>query len=44
MYKNVVKPFLDSVVALLAFIMLCPVFLMAMIILALANAGTPFFT
>ena len=43
-YKKFLKPFLDSVVALLAFIMLCPVFLIVMIILALANAGTPFFT
>jgi lipopolysaccharide/colanic/teichoic acid biosynthesis glycosyltransferase len=43
MYKNLVKPFLDRLVALLAFIMLSPVFLMAMIILAIANAGTPFF-
>jgi lipopolysaccharide/colanic/teichoic acid biosynthesis glycosyltransferase len=43
-YQSFLKPFLDRLVALLAFIMLCLVFLTVMIILALANAGTPFFT
>jgi lipopolysaccharide/colanic/teichoic acid biosynthesis glycosyltransferase len=43
-YQSFLKPFSDRLVALLAFTALSPVFLIVMIILALANAGTPFFT
>jgi lipopolysaccharide/colanic/teichoic acid biosynthesis glycosyltransferase len=44
MYNKIIKPLLNRLVALLAFIALSQVFLIVMIILATANSGTPFFT
>jgi lipopolysaccharide/colanic/teichoic acid biosynthesis glycosyltransferase len=44
MYRSLLKPVLDVLVALLALIVLLPVFMAVMIILAIANTGTPFFT
>lgn len=44
MYKNLIKPFADIVIALAAFILLLPVFIIVVIMLAFANAGKPFFT
>lgn len=43
MYKNIVKPLLDFVVALLALVFLLPIILCVMIFLGLANKGNPFF-
>lgn len=43
MYRNWLKPFIDFIVALLALIILSPVFLIATLLLAVANKGRPFF-
>lgn len=43
MYKKIVKPLLDFVVAFLALVFLLPVILCVMIFLGLANKGNPFF-
>lgn len=43
MYRNLFKPLIDFVVALIGCIMLLPVFIIVAIILAIANKGTPFF-
>lgn len=43
MYRNLLKPFLDLFVALAAFVILLPVFLLVMIGLFFANQGKPFF-
>jgi len=42
-YVTFLKPFLDVVVASVAFIVLLPVFLVVVVLLAVANAGKPFF-
>jgi len=42
-YVTFLKPFLDVIVASVAFIILLPVFLVVVALLAFANAGKPFF-
>ncbi|GAA4459473.1 sugar transferase [Nemorincola caseinilytica] len=44
MYRNLIKPLADVLIALVAFIVLFPVFLTVVILLAIANGGKPFFT
>lgn len=44
MYSNVIKPVGDTFVALVAFVVLFPVFLLVVILLSVANSGKPFFT
>jgi lipopolysaccharide/colanic/teichoic acid biosynthesis glycosyltransferase len=44
MYKSLIKPIADSLLALLAFIILSPVFTLVCIFLLIANDGKPFFT
>ena len=43
MYRNVFKPFLDFIIALLAFLILSPVFLIVVIVLIISNQGKAFF-
>ncbi len=43
MYRNRLKPIIDFIVSLLALIILSPVFLMVILLLAVANKGKPFF-
>ncbi len=43
MYKKVIKPVLDIILATIAFVLLFPVFLLTMIILTVVNSGNPFF-
>lgn len=43
MYPNIIKPFLDFVVAVVAIIIFSPVILVVMILLFIANNGKPFF-
>lgn len=43
MYRQFFKPLLDKLIALIGFIVLSPLFLLAMILLFLANQGKPFF-
>ena len=43
MYKNVLKPIFDFLIALLGLLVLSPIFLFVMIGLAIANNGKPFF-
>jgi undecaprenyl phosphate N,N'-diacetylbacillosamine 1-phosphate transferase len=43
MYPKLIKPILDFVAALMALLLLSPVFLMVWILLTLANQGKPFF-
>lgn len=43
MYRNIVKPILDFILALVGFILLLPVFLCITILLFFANQGKPFF-
>lgn len=42
-YISILKPFLDITVAILAFAILFPVFVVVVIMLAVANSGKPFF-
>ena len=42
-YVNFLKPLGDFVVALIVFVILLPVFILVVILLAIANAGKPFF-
>lgn len=42
-YASFIKPVLGFVVALVAFLVLSPVFIVVVILLAIANAGKPFF-
>jgi len=42
-YKTLIKPLFDFVIALTGYIILFPVFLVIMIILLIANKGRPFF-
>ncbi|HVI48424.1 MAG TPA: sugar transferase [Chitinophaga sp.] len=44
LYRNCFKPLIDFVAALLAFILLLPVFLVVTIMLGISNGGKPFFT
>ena len=44
MYKRLLKPFLDFILALLGLLLLSPVFFMIMILLLVSNGGQPFFT
>ena len=43
MYKSILKPFLDFIVALLGLLVLSPIFLLVMLGLTIANNGKPFF-
>lgn len=43
-YRKLLKPLIDFLVALLAFTLLLPVFLIVALILTITNGGTPFFT
>lgn len=43
MYKNIVKNILDFIVALIAFCILSPLFIVIVIILTISNNGKPFF-
>lgn len=43
MYKSFFKPLIDILVALIAFMILSPVFLLATVLLMIANSGKPFF-
>jgi lipopolysaccharide/colanic/teichoic acid biosynthesis glycosyltransferase len=43
MYKSFFKPLIDILAALIAFIILSPVFLLATVLLMIANSGKPFF-
>ncbi len=43
MYRNFVKPLSDRFVAIIAFLLLFPVFLSVLILLSIANSGSPFF-
>lgn len=43
MYKNGIKLVLDSVVALIALVLIAPIFILITIFLAFANQGKPFF-
>ena len=43
MYKNVIKPFFDYVMAAIAILILTPILLVASILLYFANNGKPFF-
>ena len=44
MYSDFLKPILDFLIALIAFIVSLPVFIAVTLLLAIANAGSPFFT
>ncbi|GAK99715.1 sugar transferase [Nonlabens ulvanivorans] len=43
MYRNLFKPLLDRITALIAFMLLFPVFIMVLLFLSIANSGSPFF-
>lgn len=43
-YKNFIKPFFDFVIALIAFTILLPIFILIIVLLFFANKGKPFFT
>lgn len=43
MYRNWLKPFIDFIVSLLALLILSPVFILATLLLFIANKGKPFF-
>jgi lipopolysaccharide/colanic/teichoic acid biosynthesis glycosyltransferase len=43
MYRNFIKPLADRLIALVAFVLLTPLFIIATIGLAIANGGKPFF-
>ncbi|MGJ8684770.1 MAG: sugar transferase [Nonlabens sp.] len=43
MYRNLLKPLLDRITALIAFMILFPVFIIVLLFLAIANSGSPFF-
>jgi lipopolysaccharide/colanic/teichoic acid biosynthesis glycosyltransferase len=44
MYKPILKPFFDFLVALIGIVILSPLFLFITILLFIANSGKPFFT
>lgn len=43
MYRNIIKPFFDLLIALIVLILISPVLLVVIILLAIANDGKPFF-
>ncbi|OSZ82154.1 lipid carrier--UDP-N-acetylgalactosaminyltransferase [Chitinophagaceae bacterium IBVUCB1] len=43
MYRQLIKPLLDKLIALIGFIILSPLFVLATILLFVANNGKPFF-
>ena len=43
MYKKIIKPVIDIIIALLIIVLLSPVMLLLVVLLALNNSGTPFF-
>ena len=43
LYNNIIKPLLDSIIALVALLILSPVFIFLIVFLYLANDGKPFF-
>jgi lipopolysaccharide/colanic/teichoic acid biosynthesis glycosyltransferase len=43
MYKNIIKPLLDRLAALLAILILSPIFLIVALCLIFVNSGNPFF-
>ncbi|KAA5825605.1 sugar transferase [Algibacter amylolyticus] len=43
MYKNVIKPLLDYIIAFIALVLLSPIIIIATILLLFANQGKPFF-
>ncbi len=43
MYKNIIKPIFDFLIALTGFLVLSPVFLVITVFLFIANSGKPFF-
>lgn len=43
LYSNIIKPLLDSIIALIALLILSPVFIFLIAFLYLANDGKPFF-
>lgn len=43
LYKNIFKPMVDILMALLGFIILSPIFLLVLILLVISNKGKPFF-
>ena len=43
MYKKIFKPIIDFIVALVALLILSPIFILVAFILAITNKGTPFF-
>lgn len=43
LYRNFFKPLLDFIAAFTGFIILCPIFLVVMLILMVVNNGRPFF-
>ena len=44
MYRNLIKPLLDIIIALIAFIMFAPIFIIVLVILSISNSGSAFFT
>ena len=44
LYKNFIKPLLDFIISLTAFIILFPLFILIIVLLFIANNGKPFFT
>ncbi|TGV03927.1 sugar transferase [Flavivirga rizhaonensis] len=43
MYKNIIKPFFDYIVAIIAIILLSPIIFITTLLLCFANDGKPFF-
>ena len=43
MYKDILKPFLDFLVAIISFTITAPIFIIVTILLGIANNGKPFF-
>ena len=43
MYKSLLKPILDFILAFIAFIILSPIFIITLILLSVSNQGNPFF-
>jgi lipopolysaccharide/colanic/teichoic acid biosynthesis glycosyltransferase len=42
-YREIFKPLLDGIIALIALLLLSPIFLLLILLLAIANNGKPFF-
>ena len=43
MYKKIIKPVVDILVALISLIIISPLFIVVMVLLAISNRGNPFF-